>query len=222
MYRSNPHYIFRQGIRIALLMAGLLASLAVSAADMTGSWDTTALTRISVKQLGYSTPPSNSADIADGTYIFKTGNVFSARNIPGTWTQTGARYTVWPDRPSLEDSYRTALETSGGPDDPPVIVNGLRLQSTKFGGQQLATSTDPQNASYSLWGNESYVYWLDIGEGSTRQQLRVTMTVRVAGVPTPSLAGLTARPLSERAINPAKLAAAAVKRYLASSNGANP
>lgn len=215
-------HLFLASTRRFAAWSGVVAALWIMAGDVlaatvTGSWDTTALTRIAIKQLGYSTPPQNSADIADGTYVFEAGGNFTAGDIQGTWGQNKAKYTVRPYSDVLSSTYRSLLVSNG------VQVNDVRVLSSKVSGLQLEKPVD-QTVDYSLWGDESYVYRLDIGSGNTRQILKVTMTVRVAGYPTPATppAGLSAAQPAPKRPSPLELAAAAVRQFHENAGVASP
>lgn len=174
-------------------------------ADVSGTWNTTGLTRIVISSLTYpETQPERTVEIGDGTYIFGPINEFSAADIFGKWKQRRGDYTVRPNRAVLEATYIQALQNSP---DPPVI-NDVTLVRSSIIGSQLDDG---------IWGTENYVYRLDLGEGLERQVLRVGMTVRVAGHP--STTALTATAIPERTRNLADVAAAAVMRYRSNHPG---
>ena len=198
MYTMGSHS--RMAVRAVFALTLILAlGPAPTYADVSGTWETTGLTRIVVSSPAFpQSQPERTVDIADGSYVFDAAKSFSAGDIIGTWRQRSGAYTVFPDRAALEDAYRQALLASK---DPPV-VNKVRLVQTRIAGSELDNG---------IWGTETYVYKLDLGEGTQRQLLRVAMTVRVAGQ-RPNL-GIAANASIIPAINRVDAAAAAALKF---------
>jgi hypothetical protein len=170
--------VFQSVISRRTILSVALALLPAVAADaqVTGDWETTALTRVDIAAIqAPGLTPQRTVDIADGEYRFEVDGGFAAGDIQGSWTQKNAKYSVAPNRTALENQFRLNIENAPPADgDPPVVVNDLRLLSVKFAGAQLDNG---------IWGDESYVYRLDVNRGERRQIVRVSMTVRVAGNP---------------------------------------
>jgi hypothetical protein len=183
-------------------MAALCLSVFSSAplrADVSGTWNTTGLTRIVVSSISFpETAPERTVEIGDGRYVFGAEREFTAGDIAGSWKQRSGRFTVRPNRAVLEAAYIQALLDS----ENPPFINSVRLVRGEIAGSELDNG---------IWGTETYVYRLDLGEDQERQVLRVAMTVRVAGQP-PNPAA-TAQAAIEPSRSLAELAAAAVLRY---------
>ncbi|MCX7096789.1 MAG: hypothetical protein NTV43_02655 [Methylococcales bacterium] len=163
---NTPHY--KASVKLALIftLAWLLPSTVV--AQVTGIWDTTALTRFDVTAIkAPGLVPEHSVSIADGAYEFGVNGHFTAGEISGVWRQKNSNYMVTADRFALENQYRLALESTPG-----MIVKQVKLLNSKLAGSQLDNG---------IWGSERYEYKIDISLNGRREVLRVVMASNVAG-----------------------------------------
>ncbi|NOS89660.1 MAG: hypothetical protein HOP34_14165 [Methylococcaceae bacterium] len=163
----NPA-IFRR-LTTALFVYAFIGLFAQSAdAQVTGNWATTALSRFDVTAIkAPGLVPQHTVSIADGRYGFAVNGSFSAGEITGQWRQKNSTYVINPDRLTLENAYRLALENTPG-----LVVYKVQLLNSKLQGQQLDNG---------IWGSERYIYKIDISLQGRRQQLRIAMALNVAG-----------------------------------------
>lgn len=137
-------------------------------AQVTGIWNTTALSRFAVTAIkAPGLVPQHTVSIADGQYNFAVNGQFSAAEITGQWRQKHSHYLVSTDRLSLENRYRQALETTPG-----MTVYNVKLLNSTVHGDQLDNG---------IWGSEQYSYKIDVGFQGRRQILRIMMALNVAG-----------------------------------------
>ena len=140
-------------------------------ADVTGGWDTTALTRIDVTPIkAPGLQPAHKVEIYDGSYNFDGDFGFSAGDIQGRWQQRKTKYSVNVNRANLESQFRASLEQSSSG----IFINELKLVKSSLTGNELDDG---------IWGTEKYEYKVDSTLGSVRDVIRIVMTVQVAGHP---------------------------------------
>ncbi len=139
-------------------------------ADVTGGWDTTALTRIDVTPIkAPGLQPEHRVEIYDGSYTFDGDFGFSAGDIQGRWQQRKTKYTVNVNRANLESQFRESLEENS-----PGIDVKVKLLKITLTGNQLDDG---------IWGTEKYEYRVDSTLDGFRDVIRIVMTVQVAGHP---------------------------------------
>jgi hypothetical protein len=139
-------------------------------ADVTGGWDTTALTRIDVTPIkAPGLQPEHRVEINDGSYTFDADFGFSAGDIQGRWQQRKSKYTVNVNRANLESQFRKSLEENS-----PGIIVTVKLLKSSLTGNQLDDG---------IWGTEKYEYKVDSTLDGVRDVIRLVMTVQVAGHP---------------------------------------
>jgi hypothetical protein len=139
-------------------------------ADVTGGWDTTALTRIDVTPIkAPGLQPEHRVEIYDGSYTFDADFGFSAGDIQGRWQQRKTKYTVNVNRANLESQFRESLEENS-----PGIDVKVKLLKITLTGNQLDDG---------IWGTEKYEYRVDSTLDGFRDVIRIVMTVQVAGHP---------------------------------------
>lgn len=167
---THTHSIFKP-----LIYGFLVSAFAVlpckGFADVTGVWDTTALTRIDVTPIrAPGLQPGHRVKIYDGNYTFDADTGFNADDIHGTWKQSKKQYTVKINRANLESQFRSSLEENS----PGIFIRELRLVKSSLTGYQLDDG---------IWGTEKYEYKVDSTLDGFRDVIRLVMTVQVAGHP---------------------------------------
>jgi hypothetical protein len=139
--------------------------------DVTGRWDTTALTRIDVTPIkAPGLRPEHRVEIYDGSYTFDGDFGFSAGDIQGRWQQRKSKYTVDVNRANLESQFRKSLEENS----PGIYIKELKLVKRSLTGNQLDDG---------IWGTEKFEYKIDSTLDGFRDVIRLVMTVQVAGHP---------------------------------------
>jgi hypothetical protein len=147
-------------------------------AQVTGVWNTTALTRLDVTAIkAPGLKAEHTVDIADSTYSYRIDGSFVAGDITGSWIQNKLQYTIKVNKLILENVYRQMLEapaSNGKPSD--LFVNSVKLVNSKLLGTQLDNG---------ILGTESYEYHLDLTSKNTgrREVIKVKQTVQLAGQP---------------------------------------
>ncbi len=169
LYSITKFFAPRHKIQTLVLLTTF--STGMSHAQVSGDWDTTALTRIDVIPLDApGLIPEHTVDTSKGIYQFAVNGEFNAGDIAGVWRQRTNQYTVKVDRSQLENQFRDSIQEN----DLDVIIHQLKLVKSSFSGMELDNG---------IWGNETYTYRIDSTLDGYRDVIRLVMTVRVVGFP---------------------------------------